>query len=95
MTLKPKKKKRVAKKKRKPLKFQIGVQVSTYSMIGLQEYMEEKTGNTYIITSNCNQDPLERVFGYMRSKGGGLHDHPSLLELTQRIRASIVGKQHN
>lgn len=45
----------------------------------------------YIMTDRLNQDCLERFFGYMRSKGGGLNDHPSPLQFKYRLRASIVG----
>lgn len=57
--------------------------------------LKEKEGITYLLTRRLNQDPLECLFGYLRSMGGGLHDHPSALEFENRLKKCSMGKLFN
>lgn len=51
------------------------------SLTSLYNYLHEDSNNKvkYLMTHRLNQDDLKRQFGYLRSKGGGLNDHPSSL----------------
>lgn len=75
------------------LPFQRGIQQNIRAILELHQHMKNISAGAvkYIMTDRLNQDCLERFFGYLRSKGGGLNDHPSPLELKYRLRASIVG----
>lgn len=53
----------------------------------VEEYDEHN-----VLTRFLNQDPIERFFGTMRYKGGGLYDHPTPMTFVQRLRACILGK---
>lgn len=69
-----------------------GIIQSSLALKGLFNHLKTELNTKFILTRRLNQDILERMFGYLRAKGGGLHDHPSPLELKYRIRASIVGE---
>lgn len=60
----------------------------------LLDYLKEVSNGEikYIMTDRINQDCLERFFGYLRSKGGGMNDHPTPLQLKYRLRSSILGQ---
>lgn len=79
-------------KKRSLVPFQRGIIQSSLALKGLFNHLKTELNTKFILTRRLNQDILERMFGYLRAKGGGLHDHPSPLELKYRIRASIVGE---
>ena len=76
------------------LPFQKGIQQSIMALIQLREYMKLRTKGEvqYIMTNRVGQDCLERFFGYLRSKEGGLNDHPSPMELKYRLRSCILGE---
>lgn len=71
---------------------QKGVLQNIRGLMGLLDYLRSSSDLTYIITRRLNQDELERLFGYLRSKGGGLNDHPSALQFKYRLRKSMLGK---
>lgn len=75
------------------IQFQKGIQLNIKSLLMLYQHLRAHSEKAvkYIMTDRLNQDCLERFFGYMRSKGGGLNDHPSPLQFKYRLRASIVG----
>lgn len=83
--------KKTKTQKRSLVPFQRGIIQSSLALKGLFNHLKTKLNTKFILTRRLNQDILERMFGYLRAKGGGLHDHPSPLELKYRIRASIVG----
>ena len=76
------------------LTFQKGIQKSIMALIHLRKYKKLTTKGEveYIMTNRVGQDCLERFFGYLRSKGGGLNDHPTPMELKYRIRSCILGE---
>ena len=78
------------------IRFQRGIQLNIRSLLILYQHLRAHSGKTvkYLMTDRINQDCLERFFGYMRSKGGGLNDHPSPLQFKYRLRASIVGMKN-
>lgn len=45
----------------------------------------------YIATHKVNQDALENLFGQLRSRGG-LNDHPTPLDVLNRLRLIILGR---
>lgn len=75
------------------IQFQNGILMNIKSLLMLYQHLKETSNGAvkYIMTDRLNQDCLERFFGYMRSKGGGLNDHPTPLQFKYRLRASIVG----
>lgn len=82
-------------KKRSLVPFQKGIIQSSRALKYLYKHLRIQLKTKYVLTRRLNQDILERIFGYLRSKGGGLNDHPTPLEWKYRIRASIVGKCYN
>lgn len=76
---------------KKRLPCQKGVCQDINGLLKLKEYLLKKYGVHYILTERLNQDSLERMFGYLRAKGGGLHTHPTPLELFYRLRSCILG----
>lgn len=76
------------------LPFQKGIVQNIRGIFMLLEYLKEVSNGEikYIMTDRINQDCLERFFGYLRNKGGGMHDHPSPLQLKYRLRSSILGQ---
>lgn len=79
------------------IQFQKGILMNIKSLLMLYQHLRAHSEKAvkYIMTDRLNQDCLERFFGYMRSKGGGLNDHPSPLQFKYRLRASIVGMYNN
>lgn len=79
------------------IQFQKAIQLNIKSLLMMYQYLKEISNGAvkYIMTERLNQDCLERFFGYMRYKGGGLNDHPSPLQFKYRLRASIVGTYNN
>lgn len=77
--------------KREMLPCQKGILVNNAALVGLSEWLRTTYDGPYVLTRRVQQDDLERFFGTIRSKGG-LHDHPSALEFTYRLRNSILGK---
>lgn len=76
-------------RKRKPC--QNGICQDINGLLKLKVYLLKNYGVHYILTERLNQDCLERMFGYLRMKGGGLYTHPSPLEFFYRLRSSILG----
>lgn len=74
----------------KLLPCQKGIVQNTTALLGLLQYLRSEGSVDYIITARLNQDDLERLFGYIRSKGGGLHDHPSQLQFKWRLRKCML-----
>ena len=62
--------------------FQRGIQLNIRSLLMLYQHLRAHSGKTvkYLMTDRINQDCLERFFGYIRSKRGGLNDHQSPLQ---------------
>lgn len=46
----------------------------------------------YILTKRLNQDPLENLFGRIRSKAGA-NDHPNQMQFKCLLRSLIIGKE--
>lgn len=76
------------------LPFQKGIIQNIRGLFMLLDYLKEVSNGEikYIMTDRINQDCLERFFGYLRSKGGGMNDHPTPLQLKYRLRSSILGQ---
>lgn len=83
--------------KKARLPFQAGIMQNIRSLLGMYEYLNQKIKTPfYIMTARLNQDSLERFFGNIRYKGGGLNDHPSPVDFKYRLRSCIVGSyNHN
>ncbi|KAI5704495.1 hypothetical protein M8J75_006003 [Diaphorina citri] len=71
--------------------FQKGIITSTKSLMELFIDLKQKYDIEYILTHRLNQDCLENFFSQLRSRGG-LHDHPSPLNVLYRIRTILLGK---
>lgn len=78
--------------KKAMIPFQKGILQDINGLRMLYEHVHEKYGVTYIITERLNQDCLERLFGLLRAKGGGLNDHPTPVELHRRLKMCILGR---
>lgn len=53
--------------------------------------LSAKYGVSHVLTKYLNLDPIERFFGTIRYKEGGLYDHPTPLTFKYRLRNSILG----
>ncbi|KAL1486815.1 hypothetical protein MTO96_046806 [Rhipicephalus appendiculatus] len=53
-----------------------GLRVTLASTVSILEYVTEKLGYQYLLTSRLSQDPLENVFGILRQMSGS-NDHPT------------------
>lgn len=71
--------------------FQKGLLQDINALKLLYDDLKENFNITYILTERLNQDCLERMFGYLRGKEGGLKDHPSPTEVHYRLKNSILG----
>lgn len=83
--------------KKELLPFEKGIIQNIRGLFILLEHLKVISNGAieYIMTDRINQDCLERMFGYLRSKGSGLHDHPSPLQFKCRLRSSILGESKN
>ncbi|OXU21701.1 hypothetical protein TSAR_012429 [Trichomalopsis sarcophagae] len=54
-------------------------------------YSTENFEIEYLLTFRLNQDILENLFSYLRAMGAA-HDHPSALDIKNRLRLYILGK---
>lgn len=78
------------------LPFQKGILLTNQSLKQLLQYMKEQYSSDtftveYIITRRLSQDILENFFSYIRSMGA-TNDHPSPVELQNRLKWYILGK---
>jgi len=78
------------------LPFQKGILLSNHSLRQLLQHVKEKYSTDaltidYIITRRLNQDILENFFSYIRAIGNA-NDHPSPVELQNRLKWYILGK---
>jgi len=55
------------------------------------KYSSEAFEIKYILTRRLNQDVIENFFSYLRSMGAG-HDHPTPVEIRNRLKWYILGK---
>lgn len=72
-------------------KFQRGILMSINSMKQLFLHLKEKWKISYIMTHKLNQDALENLCAQLRVKGGA-NDHPTPIDLLNRLRMLILGK---
>lgn len=72
--------------------FQRGLLQDITALKMLYEYVNRTYDVQYIITERLNQDCLERMFGLLRSKGGGLNDHPTPVAMHYRLKKCILGR---
>lgn len=78
------------------LPFQKGILLCNRSLRQLFQYVKEKYSTDalkidFIITRRLNQDILENFFSYIRAMGHA-NDHPSPVELQNRLKWYILGK---
>ncbi|KAL1493601.1 hypothetical protein ABEB36_009302 [Hypothenemus hampei] len=73
------------------LPFQKGVIMTNTSVQLLFKDLQRRFSTKYILTYRLNQDVIKNFFGVIRANGG-LHDHPSALEVKYRIRKYIFGR---
>lgn len=78
------------------LPFQKGILLCNKSLVEMFLYIQEKYSSEvfqaeYLLTSRLNQDILENLFSYLRMMGGA-HDHPTPVELRNRLKWYILGK---
>lgn len=69
------------------LQFQKGILISNKSLVEMFLYVQEH----YLFTRRLNQDILENLFSYLRMMGGG-YDHPTPVEIRNRLKWYILGK---
>ena len=75
----------------KLLPFQKGLIMSSRSLQNLYIMLKEKYGITYLMTYRLNQDVIEHFFACLRQMGA-CYEHPSPVQVKNRIRAYILGK---
>lgn len=80
--------------KKKKFQFQKGILISCNPLSRLYEMLKEKYGISYLITNRLSQDGLEHFFGGLR-KMGGLCDHPNPVQVKQRLRIHVLGKEES
>lgn len=80
--------------KKKKFQFQKGILISCNALPRLYEMLKEKYGVSYLMTNRLSQDGLEHFFGCLR-KMGGLCDHPHPVQVKQRLRVHVLGKQES
>lgn len=78
------------------LPFQKGILLCNKSLRDMFIYVQEQYSSEtrpiqYLLTNRLNQDVLENLFSYLRMMGGG-YDHPTPVELKNRIKWYILGK---
>lgn len=78
------------------MQFQKGILVCNKSLQEMFLYIQQKYSSEtfdikYILTRRLNQDILENFFSYIRSMGGA-YDHPTPLEIKNRLKWYILGK---
>lgn len=78
------------------LPFQKGILLNNRSLRQLLQYVKEKYSTDaltidFIITRRLNQDILENFFSYIKAMGYA-NDHPSPVELQNRLKWYILGK---
>lgn len=72
--------------------FQRGLLQDINALRMLHQHISKKYSVPYILTERLNQDCLERLFGLLRAKGGGLNDHPTPVQLHYRLKKCIMGR---
>lgn len=73
------------------LMFQKGAILSSYSLIGLYNMLQESYKVQYILTRKLNQDCLEHLFGCIRQMQGS-YDHPNAITMKFRLKKLLLGK---
>lgn len=78
------------------LTFQKGILLCNASLRQILPYIQntyssEQLEINYILTRRLNQDILENFFAYLRSMGGS-YDHPTPVELRNRVKWYILGR---
>lgn len=73
--------------------FQLGIETSCYSLLGLFEQLQSLHSFKYILTCRLNQDLLENTFGILRQMNG-TYDHPDPVTLKYRIRNFVLSDKH-
>ena len=71
--------------------FQKGVILSSQSLKGLYNMIQEVFQVEYVLTRRLNQDTLEHFFGCIRQMSG-TYEHPNAVNFKYRIRKLLLGR---